>query len=163
MSYPDFYHAWHGTSKAVPATPSFAFLPQTLQLHPNLAKSIHLLCIDASQFSDPINPALDIYIEMLEQGCPPSADGKPKTLSELKIYWRLDLTRLPKHPIFLLYNSQNPSQPFNETFLQILSTFGGSISAITDQATPNLQTFSPNQSALIESILKWCDRIILET
>jgi len=167
MSYSDFYHAWHGISEVTPAPPSFAFLPETLhnaiQLHPNLAQSIHLLFIDASQFSDSNNPALDIYTEMLEQACPPAADGKPKTLPELKSYWRLDLASFPKRPIFLLYNSQTPSQPFNEIFLKTLSTFGGSIAVITDQATPNLQTFSPNQSALTDSILQWCNRLTLET
>ncbi len=177
MTYPEFYHAWNSpaliTSSEIPKNLpaaitqhlNFSELPTTLknaiandiQLNP----AIHLVYVDGTKFSDPDNPAMDIYIEMIEQNCPERKEGTPETLSHLKTYWRLDLKNLDKRVVLLFYTSK-PDHPFSENFLTVLTTFGGTISLISDQTCEKIQCFSPNDLNLIENILKWLQRTILE-
>ncbi|WP_420329808.1 hypothetical protein [Spirulina subsalsa] len=49
---------------------------------------MQLLCIDGSRFSDPSNPALQIYTSLKKAGCPASPDGKPDTIAKLQAYWQ---------------------------------------------------------------------------
>jgi hypothetical protein len=165
VTYPDFYFAWN----SVENKNELIQFPNLIGLPTYFSRSdltscdrLNLFMIDSQQFSSPENPTEDIYIEMLDQGCPEATNRRPTTLTQLKTYWRLDLKSLDKTPALIIYNSQNSSQLFSETFLQTLSTFGGLICVITDQTQPNLQTFSPNQPELAQSIAKWLERSILE-
>lgn len=169
MNYPDFYRAWHNTETINPSATTQhlnlselpTFLRAELANDRELYEKIHLICIDASQFSDRDNPAADIYIEMVEQNCPQCQNGTPTTLQQLKTYWRLDLKTLEKQPVLVLYSS-NIDCEFSEIFLTTLKTFGGVIVIISDQSSDNLDFLSPVLPHLIDAILKWLWRVILE-
>lgn len=126
-----------------------------------LNRAVQLICIDGSQFSDPDNPATDIYIEMVEQGCPERQEGIPTTMPLLKAYWRLNLRNLEKRVALVFYNSKIDRE-FSEPFLSALSAFGGTIAIITDRPCDNVKRISPNHPNLIDAVLKWLHRSILE-
>ena len=80
----------------------------------NLSQKLKLVYIDIKTFTDPENPIADIYIEMIEQGYSKASDGRPKTIVEFKIYWRLDLQETEKQVVLILYNSEQPEQGFSD-------------------------------------------------
>ncbi len=184
MSYPAYYQAWHAQSLPIhpevePISDRTAYLTATnlllanlpnllsgkLATEPHLKDSIKVICISSSQFSNPDNPALDIYIEMVEQGCPKCADGKPKTMQELKAYWKLDASEGENRTLILLF-CETPSeaaQGFSEKFLSELSKFGSDRIAVVSNCTgSNLKHFSPSDSHVIEDIVGWLRAIALE-
>jgi GTPase SAR1 family protein len=144
MTYPDFYQAWHKQEEADnTTTPNSqtlnpADLPQSLQSaianDLQLSQTIHLICIDGSQFIDPDRPAAKIYAEMVKRGCPKCNDGTPKTMAELQIYW--DLLELDKRVVLVFYASS--TEPYSEAFLRDLSKFKGEICVLTSPPTPLL-------------------------
>lgn len=165
LNYKDFYHAWNAMSTNQQLQGLHDFFHKNLLRvleDSQIIANIRLITVDSTQFSNPNNPTEDIYIEMLEQGCPESPNHRPTELTHLKTYWRLDLKSLQETPLLVIYNSQNPSHPFSETFLQTLSTFGGLICVITGQNQSNLQTFSPQQPDVLQNIVKWLERDKLE-
>ncbi|MBD3560312.1 HEAT repeat domain-containing protein, partial [Planktothrix sp. FACHB-1355] len=180
MSYPDFYRAWHNLPPCThPEAPdnipvgnssttqrlNFTQLPSILRSaiaeDEELNQAVQLICIDGSQFSDQNNPATDIYIEMVEQGCPEQQE-EPSTMQQLKKYWRLRLKNLEKRVALLFYNSK-ADREFSETCLTALSTFGGAIAIITTQRCENVKLISPNDPDLIDAVLKWLRRDVLES
>jgi len=179
MSYPDFYRAWHNLSPStnteapdnIPVGKSsitqnlnFTQLPSILDSaiakDEELNKAVKLICIDGSYFSDPNNPATDIYIEMVEQGCPEKQE-ELNTMQQLKKYWRLDLRKLEKRAALLFYNSKS-DRTLNPCFLSDISTFGGTIGIISDENCNNVRRISPHDPNLIDTVLKWLRREIAE-
>jgi len=126
-----------------------------------LDRSVQLICIDGSEFNPADNPATDIYIQMVEQGCPERQEGTPTTMPLLKAYWRLNLRNLEKRVALVFYNSKIDRE-FSEPFLTALSAFGGTIAIITDRPCDNVKRISPNHPNLIDAVLKWLHRSILE-
>ena len=126
-----------------------------------LNRAVQLICIDGSEFNPPDNPATDIYIQMVEQGCPERQEGTPTTMPLLKAYWRLNLRNLEKRVALVFYNSKIDRE-FSEPFLTALSAFGGTIAIITDRPCDNIKRISPNHPNLIDAVLKWLHRSILE-
>ncbi len=126
-----------------------------------LDRAVQLICIDGSEFNPPDNPATDIYIQMVEQGCPERQEGTPTTMPLLKAYWRLNLRNLEKRVALVFYNSKIDRE-FSEPFLSALSAFGGTIAIITDRPCDNIKRISPNHPNLIDAVLKWLHRSILE-
>ncbi|MGB7890372.1 MAG: hypothetical protein WCF82_00355 [Microcoleus sp.] len=126
-----------------------------------LNQAVQLICIDGSEFNPPDNPATDIYIQMVEQGCPERQEGTPTTMPLLKAYWRLNLRNLEKRVALVFYNSKIDRE-FSEPFLTALSAFGGTIAIITDRPCDNVKRISPNHPNLINAVLKWLHRSILE-
>ncbi|MEG4881834.1 NACHT domain-containing protein [Microcoleus sp. K1-B6] len=126
-----------------------------------LNRAVQLICIDGSEFNPPDNPATDIYIQMVEQGCPERQEGIPTTMPLLKAYWRLNLRNLEKRVALVFYNSKIDRE-FSEPFLTALSAFGGTIAIITDRPCDNVKRISPNHPNLIDAVLKWLNRSILE-
>ncbi|MEG4533838.1 NACHT C-terminal alpha/beta 1 domain-containing protein [Microcoleus sp. D2_18a_D3] len=126
-----------------------------------LNQAVQLICIDGSEFNPPDNPATDIYIQMVEQGCPERQEGTPTTMPLLKAYWRLNLRNLEKRVALVFYNSKIDRE-FSEPFLTALSAFGGMIAIITDRPCDNVKRISPNHPNLIDAVLKWLNRSILE-
>ncbi|MEG4491074.1 NACHT C-terminal alpha/beta 1 domain-containing protein [Microcoleus sp. D3_18_C4] len=126
-----------------------------------LDRAVQLICIDGSEFNPPDNPATDIYIQMVEQGCPERQEGTPTTMPLLKAYWRLNLRNLGKRIALVFYNSKIDRE-FSEPFLTALSAFGGTIAIITDRPCDNVKRISPNHPNLIDAVLKWLQRSILE-
>lgn len=179
MSYPDFYDAWHKPPKTHPEAPEnilvvnsiiqnlplsqkIEIIQSTVASDPNFNDVVKLICIDGSYFSYPNNPATDIYIEMVEQGCPEKQE-EANTMQQLKKYWRLDLRRLEKRVAVLFYNSKN-DRTLNPSFLSDISTFGGTIAIISDQPCENVRLIiSPNDPNLIDTVLKWLRREISES
>lgn len=126
-----------------------------------LNRAVQLICIDGSEFNPLDNPATDIYIQMVEQGCPERQEGTPTTMPLLKAYWRLNLRNLEKRVALVFYNSKIDRE-FSEPFLTALSAFGGPIAIITDRPCDNVKRISPNHPNLIDAVLKWLNRSILE-
>lgn len=126
-----------------------------------LDRAVQLICIDGSEFNPPDNPATDIYIQMVEQGCPERQEGTPTTMPLLKAYWRLNLRNLEKRVALVFYNSKIDRE-FSEPFLTGLSAFGGAIAIITDRPCDNIKRISSNHPNPIDAVLKWLHRSILE-
>ncbi|MFB2878653.1 hypothetical protein [Floridanema aerugineum] len=179
MSYPDFYRAWH-SQQSTNCTEAInniscgklstiqnlnfrqfpSILDSEIAKDEEINKAVKLICIDGSYFSDPNNPATDIYIEMVEQGCPEKQE-EPNTMQQLKKYWRLDLRKLEKRVALLFYNSKN-DRTLNLSFLSDIATFGGTIAIISDRPCENVRLISPNDPNLIDTVLKWLKREIKE-
>ena len=167
LPYPDFYRAWHGLTETqtfpLVQTLNLAQLPQFLQTQlteTNLHQTLQLLCIDGSKFDNRDNPAADIYLQLVKKHhCPKSTEGTPRTLTELKIYWQL--LDWEKHPILIFYEEAKP-QGFSQTFLDFLTRFDATICVITDSPHPTIPTFSPQDPHLIQTIINWLQRTILE-
>jgi transcriptional regulator with XRE-family HTH domain len=139
----------------------FSVLQSAVSHNEELDRAVQLICIDGSEFNPPDNPATDIYIQMVEQGCPERQEGTPTTMPLLKAYWRLNLRNLEKRVALVFYNSKIDRE-FSEPFLTALSAFGGTIAIITDQPCDNVKRISPNHPNLIDAVLKWLHRSILE-
>ncbi|SKB13717.1 hypothetical protein PL11201_530047 [Planktothrix sp. PCC 11201] len=106
-------------------------------------------------------PATDIYLQLIKKHhCPKSTEGRPRTLTELKIYWQL--LDWEKHPILIFYEEVNP-QGFSQTFLDSLTRFDATICVIADSPHPTIPTFSPQDPHLIQTIITWLQRTILES
>jgi hypothetical protein len=92
--------------------------------------------------------------------CPKSTEGTPRTLTELKIYW--ELLDWDKHPILIFYEDAKPPPSFSQTFLDFLTRFDATICLITDSPHPTIPTFSPHNPHLIQTIMNWLQRTVLE-
>lgn len=161
MTYPAFYQAWHQQEEVekttTPNTQTLnqADLAQSLQTaitnDSQLSQTIHLICIDSSQFIEPDNPA-EIYDQMLDQNCP-ECDSVPETMPALKLYWNSLKRNSHKRPFLVLYASS--THPYNQAFFTALSKFGREICVITEQPIDHipLKYFTPSQS--IKDILEW--------
>ncbi|MEG4089318.1 NACHT C-terminal alpha/beta 1 domain-containing protein [Microcoleus sp. Pol12B4] len=180
LSYTEFYdaccvqpsctdlEAFENISIANSSTPQLLKLVGQLSViqsavshNEELDRAVQLICIDGSEFNPPDNPATDIYIQMVEQGCPERQEGIPTTMPLLKAYWRLNLRNLEKRVALVFYNSKIDRE-FSEPFLTALSAFGGTIAIITARPCDNVKRISPNHPNLIDAVLKWLHRSILE-
>jgi hypothetical protein len=162
MTYPAFYQAWHQqegvekTSTSDSQSLNQADLPQILQSaitnDPQLSQTIHLICIDGSQFIEPDRPAAEIYDQMLDQNGP-ECDSVPETMAALKLYWNSLRRNSDKRPVVVFYASS--TNPYNESFLTVLSKFGREICVITEQPLDHipLQFFAPSQP--IADVMQW--------
>ncbi|NES04022.1 MAG: HEAT repeat domain-containing protein, partial [Okeania sp. SIO2F4] len=163
INYPDFYNIWNEPKSTIQHL-NFTQLPTTLRQHlannPDFNQTIIPICIDGANFTNPDNPAPDIYIEMIEKGCP-EITPTPTTMSSLKTYWRLNLKKLDKQIALIFYTSKS-DRSFSEIFLTTLSTLGSSICLISDQKCDNIESISPQNPNLIDTIIKWLRREILE-
>jgi HEAT repeat protein/energy-coupling factor transporter ATP-binding protein EcfA2 len=167
LPYPQFYHAWHGLTAISPfvQTLELAQLPQNLETQltkTNLNQTLQIFYIDGSKFIGD-DPAKTIYRQMTQQGSQ-KIDEKPKNMTDLQDYWADLIEENDKPPVLIFY--ENPSnrtpQGFRPEFLDILTRFDGIICLITDQTHPPLQTFSPQDPQLIDNIMAWLKRTILE-
>jgi energy-coupling factor transporter ATP-binding protein EcfA2 len=172
LPYPQFYGVWHGLTEtqtcSLVQTLNLAQLPQLLQTQlteTNLHQNLQVFCIDTSKFIDSDNPALEIYEQFLDQNCPQRPNGEPETLPQLKSYWNQLRRHSDKHPILIFY--QDPTSPAAQgsspTFLNALTRFDGTLCLITDTPHPPLQTFSPHDSDLLQTVVNWLKRVHLES
>jgi len=186
MTYPAFYQAWHQQEEVdnttTPNNQSLnqADLPQSLHSaianDSQLSQTIHLICIDGSNFIEPDRPAAEIYDQMLDQNCP-ECDSVPETMQTLKLYWKSLKRNSDKRLVLVFYASS--TNPYSEAFLTALSKFKGDICVVTSPPTPllrgegsksssgspsspwgegvrgwgSLQFFAPSQA--IANILEW--------
>ncbi|MEG4389004.1 HEAT repeat domain-containing protein, partial [Microcoleus sp. N9_A2] len=171
LPYSDFYRAWHGLTETQTSplvqTLNLAQLPQLLQTQlteTNLHQNLQIFCIDTSKFIDTDNPALEIYEQFLNQNCPQRPNGEPETLPQLKSYWNQLRRDSDQHPILIFYEDPTSpaSQGLSPTFLNALTRFDGTICLIADTPHPPLQTFSPHDSDLLQTIMSWLQHTILE-
>jgi HEAT repeat protein len=169
MTYPAFYQAWHQQEDVEKTTTSDrqslnqADLAQSIQNaianDSQLSQTIHLICIDGSQFIEPDRPATEIYDQMLDQNCP-ECDRVPEAMPALKLYWNSFNRNSDKQPVLVFYASS--TVPYTEAFLKDLSKFGKAICVITEQPFDHipLKFFAPSQT--IEDVVKWIRQKILE-
>jgi HEAT repeat protein len=177
MTYPGFYQAWHQQEEVgnttTPNSQSLnqADLPQNLQTaianDPQLSQTIHLICIDRSQFIDPDRPAAEIYDQMLDQNCP-ECDSVPETMPALKLYWNSLKRKSDKRVVLVFYASSTHTTsakdtalpcPYSETFLSDLSKFGDRICVVTNQPFDHipLKFFAPSHA--IADVVAWIQTI----
>ncbi|WP_293336684.1 HEAT repeat domain-containing protein [Microcoleus sp. CAWBG58] len=183
LPYPTFYQAWHHQLTTphpeVPETTGVGSTPFTQSLNladlPNildarladtqLIESVQLICIDTSKFIDSDNPALDIYGQFLDKNFPQHPNREPEKLAQLKSYWNQLCRDSDKHLILIFY--EGPTSPaaqgLSPTFLNALTRFDGTICLIADTPHPPLQTFSPHDSDLVQSVVNWLERVHLES
>ncbi|WP_445301987.1 NACHT C-terminal alpha/beta 1 domain-containing protein [Microcoleus sp. N9_B4] len=90
----------------------------------------------------------------------PSTEGTPRSLTELKIYCQL--LDWDKHPVLIFYKDAI-LQSFSQTFLDALTRFDTTICPIADSPHSTMPTFSLQNLHLIQSIMTWLQRTILET
>ncbi|MGC9504352.1 hypothetical protein [Baaleninema sp.] len=178
LPYPEFYQAWHNAPTTphpevednTPATPTpftqqcnLALLPQilnqALQTHPLNRQPI---CIDGSRFSDPSNPALQIYTTLKKAGCPASPDGKPRTIAELQAYCEDDLS--DRQIALILYEEPTdpPPQGFDMAVLNQLARFSHPpIAVVVPQRLPEcrLPQFLENDPDLMATLLQWLQNL----
>ncbi|TAD93981.1 MAG: hypothetical protein EA000_00810 [Oscillatoriales cyanobacterium] len=62
----------------------------------------------------------------------------------------------------MFYEDAKP-QGFSQTFLDFLTRFDATICVITDSPHPIIPTFSPQDPHLIQSIITWLQRTVLES
>ena len=163
LPYPDFYRVWHDLTENQTCLINLAQLPQLLQTQlteSNLHQTLQLLCIDSSKFDNPDRPAADIYLQLIKKHHCPSTEGPPRTLTELKIYCQL--LDWDKHPVLIFYKDAI-LQSFSQTFLDALTRFDTTICPIADSPHSTIPTFSLQNPHLIQSIMTWLQRTILET
>ncbi|RMH77060.1 MAG: HEAT repeat domain-containing protein [Cyanobacteria bacterium J007] len=176
LPYPDFYQAWHHPPTTphpevednTPATPftqqcNLALLPQILnqaiQTHP---VNCQIICIDGSRFSDPSNPALQIYTTLKKAGCRPSPDGKPRTIADLQAYCEDDLS---EHQIALIFYEEPtdpPPQGFDIAVLNQLARFSHPpIAVVVPQPLPEcrLPQFLESDPDLMATLLQWLQNL----
>jgi HEAT repeat protein/energy-coupling factor transporter ATP-binding protein EcfA2 len=183
LPYPIFYQAWHHQlttphpevpeTTGVGSTPftqslNLAELPKILDtrlVETQLIDSLQLICIDTSKFIDSHNPALEIYEQFLDKNFPQHPNREPETLAQLKSYWNRLRRDSDKHPILIFY--QDPTSPaaqgLSPTFLDALTRFDGTICLITDSPHPPLQTFSPHDPDLLQTVVNWLKRVHFES
>ena len=117
---------------------------------------------DGSRFSDPSNPALQIYTTLKKAGCPASPDGKPDTIAKLQAYCEEDLS--DQAIALLLYEEPTdpPPQGFDIAVLNRLARFSHPPIAVvlperlTDCGLPQFLESDPN---LVTTILQWLQNL----
>jgi hypothetical protein len=177
LPYPEFYQAWHHPTTTphpevedntpVASTPftqhcNLALFPQILnqtnQSHP---LNRQIICIDGSRFSDPSNPALQIYTTLKKAGCPPIND-KPRTIAELQAYCEDDLSDQAIALILYEEPTDPPPQGFDIAVLNQLARFSHPPIAVvlperqTDCRLPQFLESDPN---LVTTILQWLQNL----
>ncbi|MDJ1180341.1 PBS lyase [Roseofilum sp. BLCC_M91] len=178
IPYPEFYQAWHNPPTTphpevednTPATPTpftqqcnLALLPQILnqaiQTHPVNRQPI---CIDGSRFSDPSNPALQIYTTLKKAGCPPSPDGKPRTIAELQAYCEDDLSDQAIALILYEEPTDPPPQGLDIAVLNQLARLSHPpIAVVVPQPLPEcrLPQFLESDPDLMATLLQWLQNL----
>ena len=175
LPYPDFYQAWHNPpttphpevedTTPVASTPftqycNLALLPQSI--NQAIQSSSHppnrqIICIDGSRFSDPSNPALQIYTALKQAGCP-AINDRPRTIAELQAYCEDDLSA--EKIALILYEAPTdpPPQEFDIAVLNQLARFSHPpIAVVVGDRLPEcrLSHFLETAPDLIANILQW--------
>ncbi|MDB9494969.1 HEAT repeat domain-containing protein [Spirulina subsalsa CS-330] len=176
LPYPEFYQAWHNPpitphpeienttpTASTPFTQKYnlALLPQSIAQaiktanHPPHRR---VICIDGSRFSDPKNPALQLYTALKKADCPPSPDGKPRTISELQAYCEDDLSETQIALILYEAPTDPPPQGFDLDVLNQLARFSHPpIAVVVPQSLADcpLPQFLATDANLIANLLQW--------
>ncbi|GBF82856.1 HEAT repeat domain-containing protein [Aphanothece sacrum] len=178
LSYAQFYQAWHQSPlstdliktknkevKGISSSVSFTKFNSTLSLLEQLQQTIkqrqefekiHLIWIDSSRFIEPDNPLIDIYDQMLEQGCSTFEYGLPETMAKLRLYWNILQRHAPNTQfIWLFYDPFNTSN-LSHNLLEMLRKFQGAIAIISQEYIAELTNFIIKDN-LIEDIIKWIE------
>jgi hypothetical protein len=164
LPYAEFYRAWHQSDLC----PDEEMLPplaidlpslvrESIRENPALLSKLNPIFIDSSQFIDPNDPPLDIYEQMLAQGCPEFEHGIPDSLSKLKLHWRkIQCQATKRHWVLIFYqNSLSQRGSLAPELLDKLSRFGGDVAAVCDRSCAGLPCFSPQDPLLLEAIGNW--------
>ena len=175
LPYPQFYQAWHHPvqmthpevedNTPVASTPftqhcNLALLPQIINQaiqSSSRPPNRQVICIDGSRFSDPSNPALQIYTALKKAGCPPITQ-KPGTINELQAYCEDDLSTAKIALIFYESPTDPPPQGLDLTVLNQLARFSHPpIAVIVPAPLANCQLpqFLETEPDLISNILQW--------
>lgn len=152
LSYPDFYQAWHqrplgGAGTTLPGRRAkqrsffHYLLDQTLKNEPDPLSQYQVIWINTSQFLSPDTPSIDIYDQMLCQGCPEFANGIPDTVSKLRLYWHQLLRQDDRRRLLLFeeLSQDSPPDAWEELLVQ-LATFQGAIAVVSLSPPPGVVT-----------------------
>lgn len=174
LPYPDFYQAWHNPPTTphpeiennTPTGPTPFTQHQNLNLLPQILNQTNptnhqIICIDTNRFSDPSNPALQIYTTLKKAGCPHIND-KPRTIPELQAYCGDELSN---HQIALILHQQPTNPPPQNLDLGVLNQLARfshpPIALILPQPLPHcpLPQFLDNDPNLIPTIIQWLQNL----
>ncbi|HEY9295068.1 MAG TPA: HEAT repeat domain-containing protein, partial [Phormidium sp.] len=141
ISYPSFYRAWfpqfnsielrdsktitddvNDTIHSLQLAELSSILSAAVASDPDLKTHVKTICINATKFIDPDNPASKIYVEIVKQGFPKSSNGIPRNMIELQAYWELLILETEKRPVLIFYTKPTP-QEFSPIFLKVLALF----------------------------------------
>ena len=185
MSYPEFYQAWHNQSITIhpetaeitgigststTKTLNLAQLPQLLNqaiAKESIRPKPQLVYIDGSQIIDRLNPAPEIYDQILDQGYRESSGKTPSTMQKLKLYYKSLWRDNDKKLILVLYENPTVGTPqgFSEELLNTFAQFTVPICAVNinpDEVNTRLQQFSANDNQLIINIIGWINNLFIE-
>ena len=156
--YIKFYQLFHNT---IQLKNSLEIVNERITL---LQNKIQIIYINGDKFINRQNPVLDIYKQMVKQGCP-KISNRPQTISELSAYWELDVSEMENLPVLIFYedNTESNSSNFSTDLLDALGRFDGAICVISNATTPqSLKHFYPNQPNLIENVIDWIQHTFLD-
>lgn len=164
LPFPVFYQAWHqrplkGEPHSDPARRQRerqALIAQLDSLAVD-AKPLQTLWIDAGQFLSPQDPSVDIYDQMLSQGCPEFIHGIPDSPSKLRLYWHQLQRQRADHCLLLCldYANGQPETPEVKDFLTRLQAFQGAIIILSNQKDLPLKTFSLPYDRVFGPLRDW--------
>ncbi|MCW6035911.1 hypothetical protein K4A83_06445 [Spirulina subsalsa FACHB-351] len=148
------------TSLIALASLGFLTIPFTFRFSTAITwfSNSQIICIDGSRFSDPSNPALQIYTALKKAGCPASPDGKTRTIAELQAYCEDDLSEEKIALIFYEAPTDPPPQGFDMAVLNQLARFSHPpIAVVVGDRLPEcrLPQFLESDPDLIANILQW--------
>jgi hypothetical protein len=164
LPYSEFYRAWHlpnlrPSKDTIPPLASDlpSLVRESLRGKAVVVAQLNVLFIDSSQFIDPSDPPLDIYEQMLAQGCPEFEHGIPDSLAKLKLYWTsLQRQTTGRRWVLIVYeNSLSLTGNLAPDLLEKLSRFGGAVVVVCDRPFAGLPRFSPQDPHLLEAIGDW--------
>ncbi|MGK7933004.1 MAG: HEAT repeat domain-containing protein [Microcystaceae cyanobacterium] len=173
LTYTEFYQVWHQDNLASVSNAQVSEsvggingdstevwvnkLNTDLQNNPNLSQKVHLICIDSGDFLDLENPTVDVYEQMLAQGCPDFSHGIPETLSMLRLYWQLLRRDYPEKTFIFIFYGTLINDPTLKPFWQLLSKFHSQIAIVGESKINTLTHFSLDNPQLMTEILTWIE------
>lgn len=167
LPYPTFYQAWH--QRPLTGEPLAnhlahkqerqqlieAFRPLTLA-----GKEVTVVWIDCQKFLSPGDPSVDIYDQMLSQGCPEFAHGIPDTPSKLRLYWHQLLRQRPEKGWAMCfdYGLMDPDTKIDSDLLEQLRAFQGAIAIVSQETELPLTCLPLPYEQTRQALQAWLER-----
>lgn len=156
--YHEFYELIHNKEKSKTTTKSnfYRNIPEKINNYLKedfsfIFDDFQFIYVNIDQIVNPENPALEIYLEMIKSGLPQAQESRPKTLSELKVYWELELKEIKPRPVLVLYTPTSNILP--ETVLSQLNRLNQPICLFSSEEPENCPL--PHFKEELNEFLKW--------
>ncbi|GEM_PF-4753101 len=166
--YHEFYELRHGkyNSETTKKSNFYRNIPEKINDYLKedfsfILDNFQFIYINIDQIVDHENPALEIYLEMVKSGLPQAQETRPKTLSELKVYWELELKEIKPRPVLILYTPTSNILP--DTVLSQLNRLNQPICLFLSEEQENcpLPQFQEELNEFFKWLLKVKHQMIL--